>query len=99
MNHNELKKRYNKDFFELRKIINDWNLILECPKDEFDNLNNKILSQLYKDSEIEKINKILQSELIVYYGLFRNEFDSKKLTNEIVSWWNKRNLQGVFFYF
>ena len=40
---------------------------------------------------IEKINRILQSELIVNYGLFSNEFNSEKLTNDIVSWWNKRN--------
>lgn len=79
------------DFCELRKIINSWNLIPECPKDEFDDLNNKILSQLYQDTEIEKINRILQSELIVNYGLFSNEFNSEKLTNDIVSWWNKRN--------
>lgn len=89
MEKNELKKIYEDDFSQLRKIINSWNLISGCP-DEFDSLNNKILSQLYKDSDEEKIERILQSELIVTYGLFGNEFDSEIFVNEIMTWWNYR---------
>lgn len=90
MEKNELKKIYEDDFSQLRKIINSWNLISGCPIDEFDSLNNKILSQLYKDSDEEKIERILQSELIVTYGLFGNEFDSEIFVNEIMTWWNYR---------
>ena len=58
----ELERKYIGDFSELRKIINSWNLIPGSPKDEFDNLSNKILSQLYKKVDEEKIFKILESE-------------------------------------
>lgn len=80
--------KYNGDFSELRKIINSWSLIPGSPNDEFDYLNSKILNQLYKNPDFEKIDRILQSELVVYYGLFSNEFDSKNLTEEIINWWN-----------
>lgn len=86
----EFKKKYDDDFSELRKIINSWNLISGSSNDEFDSLNNKILNQLYKNSEPEKIERILQSELSTNYGLFRNEFDSKIFSEEIMNWWNYR---------
>lgn len=73
---------------QLRKIINSWNLISGSPDDEFDSPNNKILSQLYKNADAEKIDRILQSELISTYGLFSNEFDSEIFVNQIMKWWN-----------
>lgn len=90
MDKSELKRKYSEDFSELREIINSWDLIPECPKDEFDYLNNKILSQLYKSPDFEKIDRILQSELVVYYGLFNNEFNSEIFTEEIINWWNSK---------
>jgi hypothetical protein len=84
----ELTREFKGNFSELRKIINSWNLIPGAPNDEFDYLNHKILSQLYKNPEFEKINNILQSELIVYYGLFKNEFDATPLVSEIIEWWD-----------
>jgi len=86
----ELKRKYDGDFSELRKIINSWNLISGSSNHEFDSLNNKILNQLYKNSEPEKIERILQSELIITYGLFSNEFDSKIFLDRIMNWWNYR---------
>jgi len=86
----DLKRIYNGDFSQLRKIINSWNLISGSPDDEFDSLNNKILSELYKNPDAEKIDKILQSELVVTYGLFNNEFDSELFVNQIMNWWNSK---------
>ncbi|QES87353.1 hypothetical protein [Rhizosphaericola mali] len=88
MDKSEIRRKYDSDFSELRKIINSWSLIPGSPNDEFDSLNNKILSQLNKNQDFEKIDRIIQSELIVHYGLFDNEFDSKNLTEEIKNWWN-----------
>jgi len=85
-----LKRIYDGDFSQLRKIINSWNLISGSPDDEFDSLNNKILSELYKNADAEKIDRILQSELIVNYGLLNNEFDSEIFVNQIMNWWNSK---------
>ena len=86
----ELRRKYDGDFSQLRKIINSWNLISGSPDDEFDSINNKILSELYKNADVEKIDRILQSELIVYYGLFNDEFDSEVFVNQIMNWWNSK---------
>ena len=88
MGKNELTREFKGNFSELRKVINSWNLIPGSPNDEFDHLNHKILNQLFKNPEAEKINNILQSELTVYYGLFKNEFDTTSLVSEIIEWWN-----------
>ena len=85
-----MKRIYDGDFSQLRKIINSWNLISGSPDDEFDSLNNKILSELYKNADAEKIDRILQSELIVNYGLLNNEFDSEIFVNQIMNWWNSK---------
>ena len=90
MDKKELKRKYDGDFSQLRKIINSWNLISGSPVDEFDSLNNKILNQLYKNADEEKIDRILQSELIVTYSLFINEFDSEVFVNQIMTWWNSK---------
>ena len=85
-----MKRIYDGDFSQLRKIINSWNLISGSPDDEFDSLNNKILTQLYKNGDAEKIDRILQSELISTYGLFSNEFDSEIFVTQIMNWWNSK---------
>ncbi|WP_298136935.1 hypothetical protein [Flavobacterium sp.] len=90
MNNKEIKKKFDGELSELRKIINSWKLIKGSPNDEFDNLNHKILSQLYKNSDCDKIDRILQSELVVCYGLYKNEFDSEELVKEIMFWWNSK---------
>jgi len=86
----ELKREYNGNLSELRKIINSWDLIPNAPSSEFDNLNHKILSQLSKGVDSEKLFNILQNELIVNYGLFDNEFDSTTMVSEIIDWWNSK---------
>ncbi|WDF48220.1 hypothetical protein PQ459_07010 [Chryseobacterium sp. KACC 21268] len=85
-----MKRIYDGDFSQLRKIINSWNLISGSQDDEFDSLNNKILSELYKNADVEKIDRILQSELISTYGLFSNEFNSEIFVNQIMNWWNSK---------
>lgn len=90
MNEKELKQKYFSDFSELRKIINSWNFIPGAPTDEFDDISNKILSHLYKNSDFEKITRVISSELTVNYGLYTTEFDSEKLTNEIFEWWENK---------
>jgi len=81
----EIQNEYNGNFSELRKIIKSWNL---SHGNTFDSLNKKILDTLYKNSDYGKVKRILESELITNFGLFYDEFDSEKMTNQIINWWN-----------
>ena len=91
MNKSELKKEFQERFLELRKILNSWDLIPGSPKDEFDSLNHKILSHLYKGADLEKVTHILDSELTVNYGLSPKSKDVEKYAAEIIGWWNLSN--------
>ena len=88
MNKELITKDFKNKFSELRKILNSWDLIPGAPKDEFDGLNHQILSHLYKGVDFEKINRVLESELSVTYGLYHNEFSAEEMTTEIMDWWN-----------
>ncbi|MEN9919241.1 MAG: hypothetical protein RL662_1677 [Bacteroidota bacterium] len=54
----------------------------------FEALNHKILSNLDKGAELEKIKRVIDSELVSQYGLFRNEVETDKLASEIMEYWN-----------
>lgn len=84
----KLKKEYKQKFNELRVIINSWDLIPDSPTDEFDSINHLFLSQLYKGSDEFKISKAIQFELMTNYGFSIEHFDSKKMTIEVLEWWN-----------
>lgn len=88
MNKEDLKKEFKGKFLELKKIINSYDLIPHAPNDEFDALNHKILSNLYNSADLEKIKRVLNSELISYYGLFPDEAEIDELASEIIEWWN-----------
>lgn len=88
MSKKDLKSEFEGKFLELRKIINSYDLIPHAPSDEFDALNHKTLSNLYQGADFDKIKRVLESELISYYGLFPNEAEVNKLAFEIVEWWN-----------
>lgn len=88
MNKEDLKKEFKENFLELRKIFNSWELISGSPKDEFDSLNHQVLSHLYKGADFEKVTRVLNSELIVTYGLSINTQDAEKIATEIMEWWN-----------
>lgn len=88
MNKEEAKKEFKQNFIELRKILNSWELIPNSPKDEFDDLNHRILSNLYKGADLEKIIRILKSELTVTYGLYNDEFSANEMATEIIDWWS-----------
>ena len=75
---------------DLRKLINNWDLIPGAPSDEFDALNHKILSHLTKGADKDKLFRVLKSELITYYGLDPVDNDVHQLTDEIIDWWNNQ---------
>ncbi len=89
MNKEELLQDFYGKVPELSSLINSWNLIAGSNKSSFDELSEKILHNLYEDKEELKIQRILESEFCVRYGLYRTEFNAGKLTDEIMEWWNK----------
>jgi hypothetical protein len=88
MDKSDLLNRYNEQLAELRKVVKNWNLIPGSPIDEFDALCNKVISHLYIGTDEEQIRGVIESELLVRYGLRSNEFDSERLAAAVMSWWN-----------
>ncbi|MDR2492138.1 MAG: hypothetical protein LBD25_01550 [Coriobacteriales bacterium] len=73
-------------FLELRKLVQSHDLILE---EGFDQLCAKLLNSLRVQPDEERVERIVRNELIVTYGLYSDEFDSKALAREIMSWWER----------
>ena len=90
MNKKELLQEYKGNLSELRKIIKSMDLIPGSPNDEFDYLINKILSQINNEIDLKKITNIIQSELVIHYGLFNSDFDAKSIAVKIIDWWNSK---------
>ena len=95
MNREQIKKEFQENFRELRKVLNSWELIPGAPKDEFDGLNHQILSNLYKGADLEKITRALESELSVTYGLYHDEFGADEMASEIIEWWNLKLAERI----
>ncbi len=90
MRKREFNKEFDGNFSELKKIVNSWNLIKGSSNNEFESLCYNILFELNKNSDFEKIERILESELIISYGLNLTEFDSERLSEEIIKWWKSK---------
>ncbi len=88
MNDEYILNDFNGKKAELSKLIKSWNIIEESSKSDFDTLSQKILNNLNDGQIEEKIKQILESEFCVTYGLYKTDFNSDKLTNEIMNWWN-----------
>jgi hypothetical protein len=84
MKKEQIKKEFQANFTELRKILNSWELIPGAPNDEFDGLNHQTLSNLYKGADLEKIVHVLESELTVTYGFYHHELGAVEMGTEII---------------
>ncbi|WKW46903.1 hypothetical protein P3875_02280 [Myroides sp. JBRI-B21084] len=74
---------------ELSKLIYNWNLINVASKSKLDDFSKKLLNALLKERNVEKISRIIESELCVTFGLFSNKFDSNILAVQIMQWQDK----------
>ena len=74
---------------ELSKLIHHWNLINSVAKSELDEFSKKLHNALDKEETEEKISRIIETELCVRFGLYKTEFDSNNLANQIMQWRNK----------
>ncbi len=95
MNKEQIKKEFQENFRELRKMLDSWELIPGAPKDEFDGLNHQILSNLYKGADLDKITRVLESELSATYGLYDNEFSADEIASEVIEWWNLKLVDRI----
>ncbi|RLJ31798.1 hypothetical protein CLU97_1237 [Chryseobacterium sp. 7] len=77
----------NGNFAQLKKLIVSMNLIPGLSKSSFDYLTEKLLQQLEKGADQEKLERIIETELCVSYGLYRSELNSEELASEIFKWW------------
>ena len=85
-----LVNNFNGKKAELSKLIKSWNLIDGSSDIDFSRISEIILSNLLEGQTELKIIRIIESELCVTYGLFKTDFNSEKLTNEIMAWWNQQ---------
>jgi hypothetical protein len=85
----ELKAMVNTWRAELNKIIVGWNL-LPGPLDEFDALTHRLIGHLTRGADQDKIYDLLESELIVRYGLDPTTADLEEFAHEIHDWWIDR---------
>jgi hypothetical protein len=74
---------------ELSKLIYNWNLINVTSISQLDDFSIKLINALNKEENVEKISRIIESELCVTFGLYSNEFDSNILAKQIMQWQDK----------
>ncbi|MCT2560851.1 hypothetical protein [Chryseobacterium herbae] len=87
---NILINEHNTNFEQLKKLIISMNITSGMDKNFCAHFAEKVLQQLEKGADKPKIQCIIESELCVGYGLYREEFNSEKITNEIMYWWESR---------
>ncbi|QBJ88449.1 hypothetical protein DDI74_20450 [Chryseobacterium gleum] len=75
------------NFAQLKKLIISMNLMPGLSKNSFDHLTEKLLQQLEKGSDQEKLENIIETELGVTYGLYRFEFIAEDIARDILKWW------------
>lgn len=83
-----LEQDYKIKLIELRKLINSWELIPDCPDDEFDSINHLLLSQLYKGADKHNTTKALLHEISVNYGIDISMADIKTKIDEVFEYWS-----------
>ncbi|MGV6831677.1 MAG: hypothetical protein ACWA5P_08970 [bacterium] len=73
----------------LSKIIYRTNIMPSGKSDSFKKLSKKLILDLQNGYELEKIKRVITSELITTYGLSVNENDLEKITELVYSWYDK----------
>lgn len=91
MNINDLINERNGNIARLKKLIISMNLMPGLSKSSFDHLTEKLFQQLEKGTDQDKLEKVIETELCVSYGLYKSEFDSEEVTSEIFSWWENNS--------
>jgi len=72
---------------QLKKLIISMNISSGMDKNFCAYLAERVLQQLEKGADSQKIQGIIETELCVGYGLYRDEFNSERITDDIMDWW------------
>lgn len=75
---------------ELNRLFRNWELIPDCPLDEFDHLSNQLLSHLWQGADKTKTFNIIRSELISRYGLSPSDEEAQQIADEVFELWEIR---------
>ena len=89
MSEADFLNEFNGRVAQLAKLMKSWDLLKGNSIGGVDKLAEKVLSKLYEGQTAIEIKRIIESELCGTYGLYNTEFDSGKLTREVMNWWNE----------
>lgn len=84
-----MKELNNYTVRELSKIIAGTNIMSSGGNPSFVKLAEHLIKQLQNGSELEKISRIVTSELISSYGLDITEIQGIKIAEDIYSWYHE----------
>ncbi|MBU3011124.1 hypothetical protein KO506_06900 [Polaribacter vadi] len=73
----------------LSKVIYQTNIMQSGKSDSFKKLSKKLILDLQNGYELEKIKRVITSELITTYGISVNENDVEEITELVYSWYDK----------
>tara|TARA_R110002051_G_scaffold322023_1_gene411377 strand:+ start:2579 stop:2833 length:255 start_codon:yes stop_codon:yes gene_type:complete len=73
----------------LSKIIYQTNIMPSGNSRSFNKLSEKLILNFQNGYELEKIKRVISSELITTYGLSVNENEVEEITKIVSSWYNK----------
>lgn len=74
---------------ELSKILYQTNVMPSGNSRSFSKLSKKLILDFQDGYELEKIKRVIASELISTYGLSVNEKEVEEITEIVNSWYNK----------
>ncbi|MBC3846810.1 hypothetical protein H8K90_10505 [Winogradskyella echinorum] len=73
----------------MSKIIYQTNIMPSGNSRSFNKLSEKLILNFQNRYELEKIKRVISSELITTYGLSVNENEVEEITKIVSSWYNK----------
>ena len=74
---------------ELSKILYQTNIMPSGNSRSFSKLSKKLILDFQNGYELEKIKRVISSELITTYGLSVNEDDVEEITELVHSWYDE----------
>ncbi len=73
----------------LSKIIYQTDIMLSGDSHSFKKLSRKLILDLQNGYDLEKIKRVISSELITTYGLTISENNVEEITELVYSWYDK----------
>ncbi|KFE98227.1 hypothetical protein IX39_17725 [Chryseobacterium formosense] len=84
---NDIINQRKSSLSRLNKLFYTIDLFKGTNQNEYLRLSEKVLVQLEKGVDYNKMKEVLEYELVVGYGLFHSEFDSENIAKDILDLW------------